>query len=107
MTGKVKGTFYVTVFQFAPPRGGDVNPKRMGAYDTISIRTPAWWGGQPCHCFLPWGTDFNSHPRVRGDSQVRGRAIADLYFNSHPRVGGDEDYMRICFAMIISIRTPA
>ena len=44
MTGKVKGTFYVTVFQFAPPRGGDVNPKRMGAYDTISIRTPAWWG---------------------------------------------------------------
>ena len=85
MTGKVKGTFYVTVFQFAPPRGG----------------------GQPCHCFLPWGTDFNSHPRVRGDSQVRGRAIADLYFNSHPRVGGDEDYMRICFAMIISIRTPA
>ena len=80
-----ESTFFISVFQSTPPRGG----------------RPYLVFQCACYCY------FNPRPRVGGDLTAVSDTSFPLHFNPRPRVGGDPSAGVIVTSPGISIHAPA
>ena len=77
------------LFQFTPPRGGRLFRYVNENGDGVFQFTPPRGGRQPPRERQQIPPNFNSRPRVGGDTIFTASCGGSSYFNSRPRVGGD------------------